>query len=220
MNGASLNRRLRAANPVPEAPTVEAPELYARIVAVVPSSIVRRRHTRRRLVIVVVVILAAIVLCTSAVLAIPSLNPFRTVPPSVTKKEYKKAQNALTLPTGYDWPALHVPANTVTSPGAGGGDAVLAAMWAWEDSWVKAIESGDGDAQQKAHEELLALLDNHVVIAPSGVSENWSPPNPPEGPYAVFADDGGIEMLRQAFSDAAAGHPKRLAQIVRANAPR
>jgi hypothetical protein len=220
MNHTSLDRRLRAANPVPEATATEAPDLFSEIVASAPVSKVRHRRMRRRVVLAIVVVVATIALCSSAVLAVPAIRDlFRTVPPHVTKKEYKGAQSELSLPPGYDWPARKDLGNSVTSLGAGGGEAVTDAMWAWEDYWVKAIRSGDVAAQQRAHEELLGLLADHVVVAPAGASENWSPPNPPEGPYAVFADDGGVEMLGTAFSDAAAGRPRTLVQIVRANAP-
>jgi hypothetical protein len=110
-----------------------------------------------------------------------------------------------------------VPADTVTSPGAGGGDAVMAAMWAWEDYWLTAIKDGDVAAQQRSHAELLRLLDDHVIVAPKGVSENWSPPDPPVGPFVIFADDGGLEMERKAFTQAADGHPELLRRIVLAN---
>jgi hypothetical protein len=70
----------------------------------------------------------------------------------------------------HDDPKLHIQANTVTAPGAGGGHAVMAGMWAWEDYWVRAIRTGDSAAQQQARDELLMLLDDHVVIAPSDAS--------------------------------------------------
>jgi hypothetical protein len=219
MSTPDLDRRLAEANPVPQPPAVEASGLFAQITSLPPDPRVRpRRAGRRRLVVILVAAIVAVAVLSSTALAVTRLVD-QWVKPPVTKKEYVKAQTELTLPPGYTWPKLHIQANTVTSPGAGGGDAVMAAMWAWEDYWVTAIHGDDSAAQQQAHDELLALLDHHVVIAPSGASENWSPPDPPDGPYAVFADDGGAEAMRKWWAAAAAGPPGMLEQIVRANAP-
>jgi hypothetical protein len=96
---------------------------------------------------------------------------------------------------------------------------VLAAENAWECYWVKAISTRDTAAQQRAHRELNALLDNNIIVAPKDASENWTPPNPPRTPYAVFADDGGLQYLRQTYAEAAAGNAQRLIDSCRANAP-
>jgi hypothetical protein len=216
MTAAELDRRLRAANPVPDLAPVDAPHLLLSITSQDRGTRAPRRLPRRRVLVVAVVVLAALALLTTAVFAVPRLIEAVWVKPEVTRHEYRQAQSALTLPPGYDWPRLHVPANTVTSPGAGGGDAVMAAMWAWEGYWLTAIKNGDSAAQVRSHTELLSLLD-HVLIVPNGVSENWTPPSPPPGPYAKFADDGGIEFLRKAFSQAAAGHPELLRQEWLAN---
>jgi hypothetical protein len=112
---------------------------------------------------------------------------------------------------------MHIDPNSVTSVGAGGGHAVLAAQNAWECYWVDAIRSGDTKAQSRAHAELESLLANNVVVAPNGSSENWTPPNPPRAPYAVFADDGGFQWVQQTYALAAAGHPQRLIDSCRAN---
>ena len=218
MNHADLDQRLAEANPVPRPPAVEASGLFTEITSLPPDPRVRpRRAGRRRLVVILAAALLAVAVLSSTAFAVTRLVEW--VKPPVTKKEYVKAQTELRLPRGYTWPKLHIEGNSVTAPGAGGGDAVMAAMWAWEDYWVKAIRTGDSAAQQQAHDELLTLLNDNVIIVPEGASENWSPPDPPEAPFAQFADDGGVEMLRKAFDEAAAGRPKRLEQIGRVNAP-
>ena len=85
---------------------------------------------------------------------------------------------------------------------------------------MKSIRNGNFAGQRRAQRELNAILENNVIVAPNGVSENWTPPNPPRGPYAVFADDGGFEWVRATYALAATGHPQRLAQSCRANAVR
>ena len=90
---------------------------------------------------------------------------------------------------------------------------------AWECYWVQAIHRHDSAAQTRAHAELNTLLDQNVIVAPADASENWTPPNPPSVAYAVFADDGGFQWLREAYAQVAAGHPQRLIDSCRANAP-
>ena len=98
----------------------------------------------------------------------------------------------------------------MTSPGAGGGHAVLISQNAWECYWVKAIRNGDTAAQRRAHIELSTLLANNILVAPVGAPEDWRPPNPPDVPYAVFAHDGGLNWVRHTYELAAAGDPRRL----------
>ncbi len=211
----SIQSALRAANPVPRVEPWEDVTLFAQITALPHDPRQARRH--HRMATVVAVALAAIVLLSSTAFAVSKWVVPIFVGPQVTKSEYENAQQALTLPPGYSWPALHIPADTVTAPGAGGGDAVTADQHAWEHYWVKAIHDGDVAAQRRAYDELTALLDNNVIVAPAGSSENWTPPNPPKGPYAVWADDGGLQWVREAYAQAAAGHPEQLIQICRAN---
>jgi hypothetical protein len=213
--------RLRRANPVPEPASVDRADLFARIVALPPDSRLQgRRSPYQRRVLVVALSLAVMALLASTAFAVSNWIIAGAVKPPVTKREYRVAQNELTLPPGYSWPKLHIPLDTVTAPGAGGAHAVVAAQNAWQCYWVKALRSGDTAAQQRAVKELNALLDQHVIVAPANASENWSPPNPPKGPYAVFADDGGLQWERETYAQAAAGHPQRLIQSCRANAPR
>jgi hypothetical protein len=213
--------RLRNANPVPELPTVDGAELFERITALPLDSRLRQPPApHRRLVVVLAVSLAVMAVLASTAFAISSWVIGGAVEPPVTKGEYRRAQHALTLPPGYTWPALHIPPNTVTGRGAGGGHAVVAAQNAWECYWVQAIHDGDNAAQRRAHNELNALLAGNVIVAPANASENWTPPNPPKAPYAVFADDGGVQWLKATYAQAATGHPQRLIDSCRANAPR
>ena len=92
-------------------------------------------------------------------------------------------------------------------------------MNAWECYWVKAIRDGDTAAGQQAQKQLSTLLAENVIAAPAGAPEDWTPPNPPKAPYVTYAHDGGLEWVRATYALAAAGHPRRLAQSCRANAP-
>jgi len=209
--------RLRRANPVPGVPAVDGTDLFERIVAL-PRDTRRERRSRpvrRGLTVALVFAVAAVV--ASAAYAISNWVGSGPVEPPVTRHEYKVAQHQLTLPPGYTWPSFHIDPNSVTGVGAGGGHAVLAAQNAWECYWVDAIHSGDTDAQHRAHAELNSLVEHNMLVAPSGAPENWTPPNPPNSPYVVFADDGGYQSIRQTYALAAAGHPQRLIQSCRVN---
>ena len=218
MTSDSTLARLRGANPIPRPDTVDAGDLFARITALPADPRLRRRPTpNRRRVLVLALALAVMALLASTAFAISNWVLGDAVGPQVTKAEYRNAQSQLALPPGYSWPALHVPPDSVTGRGAGGGHAVVAAENAWECYWVKAIRDGDASAQRRAQAELTALLDDNVIVAPAGASENWTPPKPPKTPYAVFADDGGLQWLRETYALAAAGHPQRLVARCRAN---
>jgi hypothetical protein len=114
---------------------------------------------------------------------------------------------------------VDVPPNSVTSRGAGGGTAVMIAQNAWQCYWVKAIEDGDRAAQRRARAQLEQLVAKHIVVAPAGAPEDWTPPDPPRGPYAVWAHDGGLEWIVAGYRMAVHGDPARLAASCRANAP-
>src|SRR5438874_12247537 len=77
----------------------------------------------------------------------------------------------------------------------------------------------DTAAEDRAHTELKMLLEKNIIVALADASENWTAPNPPTGPDAVFADDGGLEWLRATYAQAAAGNPQRLVDRCRANGP-
>jgi hypothetical protein len=220
MKNDSTLLRLRMANPFPTPSAVDGADLFARITARTPGSSIREPATllhRRGLVLAVSFVVMA--LLASTAYALSNWVFSSAVKPKVTKLEYRRAQRELALPPGYTWPVLQVEPNSVTSEGAGGGHAVLISMNAWECYWVKAIRDGDAAAGQQAQKQLSTLLAQNVIVAPPGAPEDWTPPNPPEVPYAVFAHDGGLEWIRETYALAAAGHPRRLAESCRANAP-
>jgi hypothetical protein len=213
--------RLRDANPIPVPTPVDGADLFARITAQPPDSRIRgRARPLHRRGLVLAFSFVAMALLASTAYALSNWVFSSAVKPKVTKLEYRRAQQLLPLPPGSSWPALNIDPNSVTSKGAGGGTAVLISQNAWECYWVKAIREGDVAAQRRAHERLSTLLAENMLVAPIGAPEDWTPPNPPDAPYAVFAHDGGFEWIRATYALAAAGHPRRLAQSCRANSPR
>lgn len=210
--------RLRAANPVPVASPVDGEALFAQITALPQEPAARRPRRRRTRRVLLLAPVAAILLGSSA-FGISTWLGGRAVEPPVTRAEYRDAQHVLALPPGYHWPMLHVDDDSMTTVGGGGGHAVLIAQNAWECYWVDAINRGDEAAGRRAHAELEDLTTKHVVIAPDGAPEDWVPEHPPTPPYAVFADDGGLQWFRENYRLAAAGHPARLTQSCRANRP-
>jgi hypothetical protein len=216
MKNDSTLARLRRLNPVPEAASVERGELYARITSLPPDERLapRRPAHRRRIALVAVALIVMALLATTA-FAISGLFG-DVVEPPVTRQEYRNAQNVLTRPPGATWPDLAGPSNSVTARGGGGSYAVMIAIGSWECYWVDAIRSGDEEAQQESHAALTSLLRDHAVIAPAGASENWAPTGH-AFPVAAFADDGGYQYKQKMYADAAAGHPRQLAQSCKAN---
>jgi hypothetical protein len=209
--------RVRRANPVPVVPIVSPGDLFAEITAL-PQEKSDRSLIRRRGLALAVSFAVAVVLVSTAY-AVSNWVFSDAVGPDVTKAEYLAAQHELELPPGATWPSLHFEANSVTGRGAGGGHAVLIAQNAWECYWVKAIRTGDAAAATRAHRELQTLLDHNVLEAPAGAPEDWLPTNPPNVPWVAFAHDGGLNWIRQNYTLAAAGHPRRLEQSCSANAP-
>jgi hypothetical protein len=210
--------RLRRANPAPVDVDIEAPDLYAQIVRTPPDTRLAgpQRSLRRPTLVVALVI---VVLAALASTAFALSNWFGdAVKPPVTEREYRAAQHELALPPGYRWPALPIEANTVTSRGAGGGHAVLVAQNDWECYWVDAIRRGDVASQSRAQRVLDTLLLRNVIVAPPGAPENWTPPDPPDRPFVVFAHDGGYDWKRATYALAAAGKTERLRQSCTANA--
>lgn len=210
-------RRLRAANPIPHPPAADGEALFDRVVAAAPDArLVRGRRSVRRpiLVLAVVVVLAAVLASTA-----PALSDWigDIIGQEQVNSEYAEATEQLTLPPGYEWPRLRYPANSVTSRGAGGSSAVLIAQAAWECDWARAIEERDVAAQTRAQAALADLLANHIVVAPEGVSENWSPRRTEGRPLAVYADDGGYEHKQRMYAAAAAGDVGLIEQSCRAN---
>jgi len=206
--------RLRSANPFAVSAIAGDAELFARITALPQEEPAR---TPRRGVVAVAIAFAALALLASTAYAISSILG-DAIGPRAVQSEYSAAQSQLQLPPGTTWPKLHL-ASGVTGKGAGYGHAVAIAQNAWECYWVHAIRTGDTAAGSRAHAELNAILANDVIVAPKNASENWTPPSPPDHPYAVFADDGGYQYLQKAYAQAAARHPQLLDDSCEANSP-
>ena len=210
--------RLRAANPFSPATTVDADALFDRITSSPHDRRLRtssRRHYRPMVVFAVVLAVVAVLASTAVALSgwIGDI-----IGPSEVRSEFAEAESRLTLPPGYTWPKLNFPSDSVTSLGAGGSYAVNMAQSAWECYWVQSIHNHDLAGERRAHAALTDLMTNHIVIAPNGASENWSPPQTGT-PIAVYADDGGYQYKEKAYAEAAAGRPDLLEQTCRANAP-
>jgi hypothetical protein len=217
MTDHTLNR-LRAANPFPAAGAVDAEALFESIVLAPPDRRIARtprRHSRR----LALVLVAAVVAC--GILATGALSGWfsHIITGPTVKAEYVEAQKQLTLPPGYDWPPLHWPSNSVTSRGAGGSFAVSIDQDAWECYWADAIRSGNVAGQRKANAALDDLMKNHIVIAPNGAPEDYTPPQSSRTPTLAYADDGGYQYKQRMYAKAAAGHPQLLEQSCRANGP-
>ncbi|MDX6411826.1 MAG: hypothetical protein QOE91_1342, partial [Gaiellaceae bacterium] len=58
---------------------------------------------------------------------------------------------------------------------------------------------------------------NNVVVAPNGAPEDWAPSPTPSGPYAIWANDGGLQYFQKTYANAGVGQPQRLIQSCRAN---
>ena len=221
MSNEPILSRLRRVNPVPQPQHVDDPELFSRIVSLPPDPVAappKRMIVRPRRSLVVAVALIALLAFASVAISQWAIGG-DAVRPRVTRVEYLRAQKQLELPPGATWPKFHAVKNSVTSRGAGGGQAVLVAQNAWECYWVAAIRRHDPAAERRALTRLDALLADNIIVAPRGASENWTPPRPPNHPYAIFARDGGVRWKRAAYAAAVAGHPHNLVQSCRVNAP-
>jgi len=217
----SLVTRLQAANPEPVIVQTDSLDLFNEITSSPAdprlAEPARRPLTRRRGLALAIVFAVAVLASTAFTLKRIVFDD--VVGPNVTQAEYLAAQSQLELPPGATWPHIEFgPANSVTPRGAGGGIAVLNAQNAWECYWVRAIRKGDEAGQARAHAALNTLLAHNIIEAPAGASENWSPPNR-QVPTSVFAHDGGLERIREWYTEAAAGHPRNLSQSCYANAP-
>jgi hypothetical protein len=217
MTDHTLNR-LRAANPFRAATTVDTEALFDRIVLSPPDRRLARapRRRSRRLAVALV---AAVVACGILASAVFSGLFSHIIAGPTVKAEYAAAQKQLTLPPGYDWPPLHWPSNSVTSRGAGGSFAVNIDQDDWECYWVDALHSGNAAGEHKAKTALDDLMASHIVVAPKGAPEDYTPPQSSRTPTAAFADDGGYQYKQRMYSQAAAGKPALLEQSCRANGP-
>jgi hypothetical protein len=195
--------RLRAANPFPDE----------------PAGAQARSSTRRRTLIVLAAAFLALAVLASTAFAVSQWIGGDVVEPDVTKAEFLAAQRELAVPPGFEWPVFRAVPNSVTPRGGGGAQAVLIAQNAWECYWVRAIGRHDSAAQVRAHAALERLVRNNMLVAPLGAPEGWIPADPPRVPFAVWAHDGGLEWVKGNYALAAGGHPERLIQSCRANAP-
>ena len=225
MSTNSIMLRLRRANPVPRPGGAGDAELFACITAMTGDATLAapaERSRKRRRIIVVALAAGLTTLLASTAFAVSRWIGGDVVKLSVTRQEYLAAQKQLTLPPGASWPRFRFPpdaAHTVTSRGAGGGQAVLVAQNAWECYWVGAIHRHDAVAARQAHAALDTLLAHNILEAPAGASENWTPTPLPTTPFVAFAHDGGLDSIRASYRRAAHGDARTLAQSCRANAP-
>jgi hypothetical protein len=213
-------RRLRASNPYRAHEHVDAAALFAEITSSAPDHRLRatgRRLTRRH-VVAFALTLALVAVVTSTALAVSGWFGEIIGPPEV-QSEYARATKQLPVPPGYAWPHLNFPSDSVTSRGGGGAFAVSIAQSAWECSWVDAIRRHDAAGEQQAHAALNELMTKHIVVAPDGASENWSPPQRVDTPTLAYADDGGYQFKERMYEQAAAGRPALLEQSCRVNGP-
>jgi hypothetical protein len=210
--------RVRRANPVPRPPESGDRDLFARITATAGDTRLSHRRGsrgRRRLVGAIAVALTAV--AASTAFAVSQWSHAPAVEQPVTKSEYLEAQKSLRLPPGASWPEFNIEPNTVTSKGGGASRAVMISQHAWECYWVQAIREKDLRGQQTAHAQLERLLSNNVVVAPNGAPEDWAPSPTPSGPYAIWANDGGLQYFQKTYANAGVGQPQRLIQSCRAN---
>ena len=216
--------RLAAARPaVPE--RLDEETLFARITAQPrPQAAAPARRSHRKLKIAVVLI-ALLALGGASAAAVTGLlggwheDTSIVDRPQQWRALYRQATRKLALPPGERWPARTLAANTVTSRMQPGGEAVAIAQVSWECYWGAAVRSGDAAAQARAHAALNDLLSHHVLVAPDGSPENVAPPAGAKPPFAIYANDGGLQYVRHVYARAAAGHPRLLFQSCRANGP-
>ena len=211
--------RLRRANPVREPLPAGEDALFAEITAQPgdPRLAAPSRPRRRRGLVLAIAVVAAAVLASAAYAVSQWVIDDNVVKPPVTRQEYADAQKVLPLPPRATWPGLRVDDNSVTTRGGGGGHAVVQAMTAWECYWAQAIRTGDDAAATRSQTVLQGFLANNVYDAPLGAPEGWTPTPQPAQPFAVFAHDGGLEMIRKAYRQAAAGDSREIAQFCRAD---
>jgi hypothetical protein len=209
--------RLRAANPVVEAPAIEDHSVFERIVSLPAETRRRRPRGSRRMLVLVAAAFVATVAASTAY-AISHWVFADVVHAPVSRAEYKRAQTILELPPGYSWPAREFRNDTVMVRGGGGSMAVSIDQSAWECYWVGAIQRGDTAGAGRAHGVLDDLMKHRISIAPEGAPEDWAP----EGatfPHLVYADDGGYQFKQRIYAEAADGQPAGLEQSCRANGP-
>jgi hypothetical protein len=211
--------RVRRANPVPAPQSKSDRRLFTRITSSPgdPRLVHQQKPLRGRRGVVVAIAIGVTAVAASTALAVSQWHHAPIVGQPVTKQEYLDAQQSLELPPGATWPEFKIEPNTVTGRGGGASRAVMVSQHAWDCYWVAAIRSNDVAGQQRAHAQIEKLLAHNIIVAPSGAPEDWAPSPEPKVPYAVWADDGGLQFFKAAYAAAAAGKPGQLIQTCRAN---
>ncbi len=216
--------RLQNAAPAAPAPVLDRDAVFASIVARPgdPAAAPRIRHRRPRRKMAVVLIAVALAALTATGLAAAEYLGWHDETAIIQQPQqwealYRDATQKLTLPPGQSWPHRTLPPNTVTGMSQPGGEAVAISRVRWECYWNSAIRSGDTAAQAQAQAALADINANHTLVAPDGSSENVAPPANLQGPFEIFAADGGIQFVKKMYADAAAGKPAMLFQSCRAN---
>ncbi|MDX6549513.1 MAG: hypothetical protein QOJ31_197 [Gaiellales bacterium] len=222
-----MNHTERLQNAAPAAPTpvLDRDAVFAAIVAqpgdlVVTSNPRRSRSSRRKLTIALVVVaLAALTTATAFATGAIGWHDETAIvqKPQQWEALYRAATNRLTLPPGETWPQRTLPPNTITGMSEPGGMAVAISRVRWECYWGNAIRSGNTGAQARSQAALADINANHTLVAPDGSSENVAPPANLQGPFEIFADDGGIQFVTKMYADAADGKPAMLFQSCRVN---
>jgi hypothetical protein len=160
---------------------------------------------------------AVVVLVVSTEFAATGRTAGEIVTASAAQAEYAQAQRLLRLPPGYTWPPMTFPyANSVTSLGAGGEDAVLVSQTAWDCYRSNAIRDRDREASSEAHAVIDDLLAHHFVLEPTGAPEGWRPSIAPPFPWAGTFRQGYDWMVANE-EEATRGDISGLASSCRAN---
>ena len=138
----------------------------------------------------------------------PTGSSADAVKPKVTEAGIPSStDNSCQLPPGSSWPALNIDPNSVTSKRAGGGSCgPHPRRLPGSATGSKRFGPETWPLRRRAHNRLSTLLAENMLVAPIGAPEDWTPPKPPDAPYAVFAHDGGFEWVRRTYTLAAAGH--------------
>jgi hypothetical protein len=217
--------RLQGAAPAVPEPMLDRSAVFTGIVARPGDARLtdagRGRPVGRRLAIVLV-ILGLLTLTAAGLAGGAKILGWHDEQSLITKPQqwqalYRTATRQLTLPPGQTWPTRTLAPHTVTGMSQPGGEAVAISRVRWECYWGGAIRSGDTAAQARAQAALADINANHTLVAPDGSSENVAPPTNLNGPFEIFADDGGIQYVKKMYAAAAAGRPKLLFQSCRAN---
>jgi hypothetical protein len=218
--------RLQNAAPAAPAPVLDRDALFAGIVAgtgdpAVAPRVRRQGSARRRRLTIALVVVAIAGLTTASAFATGVISWHDDIAiiqdPQQWEALYRDATQKLTLPPGQSWPHRTLAPDTITGMSQPGGEAVAISRLRWECYWGAAIRSGDTAAQTQAQAALADINARHTLVAPDGSSENVAPPDNLQGPFEIFANDGGFQFVTKMYADAAAGKPAMLFQSCRVN---